>query len=215
MSWFGTNTVGTVPICRKGKQRGWQNALFSLARNQSPSAYLFTQLFVYWRRRDSFLHLLKGNKKAPKRWQEQSEVCHKMDALQIEGDKHNVVYVWGARQRGWAWSPPPPCTQGPPYTHLETERDLAWLGFRVAWLRGLCHRSRRCVVTRLSNRERRFFSAPFRLATHGQTRPLNLQNKTLQRCCKPKVNVISCGCRNVTMSRRARWHHGLIQPHFK
>lgn len=180
MSWFGTNTVGTVPICRKGKQRGWQNALFSLARNQNPSAYLFTQLFVYWRRRDSFLHLLKGNKKAPKRWQEQSEVCHKMDALEIEGDKHNVVYVWGARQRGWVWSPHPPHTHTNTHihkarhTHLETERDLARLGFRVAWSRDARERARRVVsqVTSMSTdtsvkQRATFLLRTFRLAAHG------------------------------------------------
>lgn len=164
---------------RKGKQRGWQSTLFSLARNQSPSAYLFTQLFVYWRRRDSFLHLLKGNKKASKRWQEQSQVCRKMEALKIEGDKHNVVYIWGASLWGRAQSPP---VHKAHHTRLEMEQVLRGSGFRwrdwEMWGRvqhwlwrevgGLCHRSRQCEVTYLSNRKRNFFSATFRHAAHRQ-----------------------------------------------
>lgn len=65
-------------------------------------------MFVYWRRKGSFLHLLKGNKKANKLRQEQTEVCQtKWTRLKIKGDKQNVVYISGARVSAVA--------QGPPY----------------------------------------------------------------------------------------------------
>lgn len=64
------------------------------------------------------------------------------------------------------------------HTRLEAEQVLSGLGFRWRdWemqgrgLQGLCHRSRQCVVTRLSNRERHFFSGC------KQTSPSNFKIK--------------------------------------
>lgn len=63
------------------------------AQRSSPSTYLFTRLFVYGGRRESFLHLLRRtHKNANIDQQEQSEVCPKMDAEEIEGDKHQTGY---------------------------------------------------------------------------------------------------------------------------
>lgn len=132
MPWFLTNMVRArdrghpMPMCRKGKQKGWQSILFELAYNQSPSAYLFTQLFVYWRRRDSFIHLLKWNKKSSIPWQEQREVCHKMEALEIEGDKHNVVYIAEARFCGRVVAP----VHKARHTWLKMEQVLCGSDFR-------------------------------------------------------------------------------------
>lgn len=102
-----------------------------------PVSLFIHTLFVYRRRRDSFLHLLKGNKKAGICWQEHSKVCHKMYSHKIEGDKHNVVYICRARLRGRHSQP---LAQGPPYKASRASRFVI-LGFHVAWLRDVRVRS--------------------------------------------------------------------------
>lgn len=65
-------------------------------------------MFVYWGRKGSLLHLLKGNKKANKLRQEQTQVCQtKWTFEKIKSDKQNFVYISGARESVVA--------QGPPY----------------------------------------------------------------------------------------------------
>lgn len=129
MRWFQTNTVrtGHSPCPFAGKaNRGWPSTLFSLACNQSPSAYLFTRLFVYWRRRDSFLHLLKGNKKPACADRNRARSVTKWMHWKLKVT-NTMLFTSQGEGRGVS-------VVAPIHTARDAQ-DFVWLGFQVAWLR--------------------------------------------------------------------------------
>lgn len=69
-----------------------------------------------------------------------------MDALEIEGDKHNVVYIWRGKASGVSVVAH---VHKAHHTRLRTEQDF--VGGWVA--KGLCHKSHQFVVTYLSNKK--------------------------------------------------------------
>lgn len=174
MRWFQTNTVrtGHSPCPFAGKaNRGWPSTLFSLACNQSPSAYLFTRLFVYWRRRDSFLHLLKGNKKPACADRNRARSVTKWMHWKLKVT-NTMLFTSQGEGRGVSVVAPihkARHTHGPRHTGFCVARISGGVIERCEGrrARGLCCRSHQCVVTYLSNF----------LSCCTQTRPLNLKIK--------------------------------------
>lgn len=115
-----------MPICRKGKQRLTEHTVLTGLQPEPFCLFIHTAVCLL-KEKGQLSSSLKRKQKASMCWQEQSKVCNKMDALKIEGDKHNVVYISGGRPWGKRGCPH---TQGPPYTRPETHRILCGSDFR-------------------------------------------------------------------------------------
>lgn len=129
LPWAGPSPINLLRLglraqSRKGKQRLTELAV--LLRLQPEPLRLFIHASVCLFKEKQI------KKKIGTHWQEQSKFCHWIVALQIEGNKHNVVYIWAARLRGWS---------GGPLRHarLEMEQIARGSDFRLKMLRrGLC-----------------------------------------------------------------------------
>lgn len=163
-----------MPICRKGKQRLTEHTVLTGLQPEPFCLFIHTAVCLL-KEKGQLSSSPEGKQKASMCRQEQSKVCNKMDALKIEGDKHNVVYISGARL--WGKRAPPL-----PHTRRPTARGSRWGRFCAARISGgviercegggLCHGSHQCDVTYLSN----FLLVYFQTCC-TQTRPLNLKIK--------------------------------------